>query len=445
MTMTPNPHRHRGFTLAALVLLTALLSGCGAPATDTVTVHRGTLVESFIEDGETHLEFPHLVTAPVAGRIKALALKPGDHLNAGDILFRYDEQPLKSALDEARGSVEEFRSRLSVSRYDKLEDTLRETAGREVDAMREVVRASEAQREAQAMRRERADKELHRQRELHAAGGVSQATLDDATLDAETARMELSERDFTLAATRALLAAFELGPRLIDEWVGRKRLNESVLTSQFVQAEARLIKAEYEMEFTEVRAEGDRIVLERYENGEQTVSPGQPILLLGRLDDIDVRVDTLTEDALRLRIGGPAIIRFFPDGEPVTGVVERIDPAGFTKLSSLGVEQQRVAVIVRPTGNLPDNTGTGFQASVRFETARSEEALIVPRFSVLQDAGGEHFVYVVEGSRIKRQAVETGLRNDHEMEIPSGLEEGDRLISVPDATMLDGMRVKALE
>ena len=147
--------------------------------------------------------------------------------------------------------------------------------------------------------------------------------------------------------------------------------------------------------------------------------------------------EVLTQDALRLTIDTEVHLTATGLGESLDGRVKRVEPAGFTKLSSLGVEQQRVQVIVTPARR-PPSLGVGYRLQARFFTGRKPDALIVPRFSVLQGVNGEHYVFKVVDDELVRQAVKVGLRNDLDFEILDGLSPEERIVATPDTEMREG-------
>jgi len=121
--------------------------------------------------------------------------------------------------------------------------------------------------------------------------------------------------------------------------------------------------------------------------------------------------------------------------------VRRVEPAGFTKLSALGIEQQRVNVLVA-LKEPPPALGVGYRLQARFITARHESALIVPRASVLQAPDHSYYVFAVKGGRLEQRAIELGLQNDLEIEITGGLSEGERVVRAPDTSLQPGARVQ---
>jgi HlyD family secretion protein len=251
----------------------------------------------------------------------------------------------------------------------------------------------------------------------------------------------LREQEMLRAAFHTLFTAIKLGPEYIDEWLGRKRIEREVVEQQLTQARARHARAQYDLRLIDILSPIEGVVLERFEQGGGPLPAGQPLLRLGNLRELEVVADVLTQDALRLAVGAEVLLTAAGLGESLDGRVERVEPAGFTKLSSLGVEQQRVKVIVAP-GTRPSGLGVGYRLQARFFTGVKPDALIVPRFSVLQDEKGEHYVFKVVDGKLVRQAVEVGLRNDLDFEILDGLSPDERIVAAPDTEMRAGDSLK---
>jgi HlyD family secretion protein len=430
--------------LSILVLVT-LLCGCGeAPRVEVVTPKRGVIQESFSEPARTRLARTWPVAMPVTGRIARIELEPGDHVTSGKVLVGFDRVPFETAVAEAKAAVEDLEAQLRLNAYDALEKTALIEAIALVAATTETLRAADAQVEAEQARSERNSRELERIQELAAVQTVSQTALDDAKLAAETSLIELKRQEFIRAALNAMAVAARLGPEYIEKWLGRKGLQRESIVHLLAQSRERLARAQHDLDLATIKSPINGVVLERYEQGDSTLSAGQPLLLLGNMDELEVIADVLTQDALRLSTGTAVKLQPAARMDAFDGKVKRIDPAGFTKLSSLGVEQQRVNVIVDLV-DPPPGLGVGYRVQAQFLTARRTDALIVPRFSVLQAPDQSFYVFKVAGGRLARQPVDLGLRNDLELEVVEGLTEQDRIVSTPDTTMKDGAKVKTEE
>jgi len=425
-----------------LAALTILLAGCGRGAKVGVTKPRiGEIQESFTEPARTRLANKYPITMPVSGRIARIDLEPGDEVKAGTTLVEFDRLPLERAVAEGRAAVAELLARIAVQDDEKVEEIALTGAKSDAEAAAEALKVAIAQIAAGKARLERAQKELARMEKLAKTQTVSQSALDDARLNAETFQSEVRQYESLRDQAKAKLAAAGLGPSSIERQLERKRLGREVLVHQLEQARARLARAEHDLRLADIRSPIDGVVLEKYQEGDSALIAGQPLLLLGNMAELEVIADVLTQDALSLQPGSPVVLEAAAGREPIPGKVDRIEPAGFTKLSSLGVEQQRVNVIVSFAGS-HENLGVGYRLQARFITGSKSDALIVPRFSVMQAPDRSFYVFKVVGGKLVRQPVTIGLRGDLDMEVANGLAETDVIVAVPDTKMKEGMKVK---
>ena len=198
----------------------------------------------------------------------------------------------------------------------------------------------------------------------------------------------------------------------------------------------------------------DGIVLERAVTVEQFISAGTLLLKIGRLADLEIETDILSQDVVHVRPGdrveiyGPAVGRAV--GHGVRGTVARVFPAGFTKVSSLGVEQQRVKVIVTFEPDeleklLADrHLGVDYRVRTRIFAAHQSDALIVPRSALFRGPDNGWQVFVVRNGRAILQTIEVGLNNDEAAAITSGLSDGEPVILAPEHSLISGTRVQPI-
>jgi len=422
-----------------------VLPGCGGgTSVDVTKPRRGEIRESFTEPARTRLAHTYRIAMPVDGRVKRIHLEPGDVVKKGQPLVQFDLLPFQKEVAEAKARVSELEAQLKLNEYREIEDTVLVEAKASIDAAEQALRAADAQVEAEKARSDRAQKELRRGKALLDRKAITDSEFEDIQLRADTALIELRRQEFYKAALNALFTAVKLGPKYVEKYLGRKRLSRAVLEFQLAQARSRLERAEHNLKLVEVRSPIDGVVLQRFEQGDRALPAGHELLLLGNLDELEVVAEVLTEDALRLRIGSEVRMQPAARRAAIWGKVKRIEPAGFTKLSSLGVEQQRVNVIV----SLPpqhEGLGVGYRVQAQFFTGAKSNALIVPRYGVLQAPDRSFYVLKVVDGKMRKQAVTIGLRSDLELEITSGLSENDLIVARPDTTMKEGAKVKASE
>ncbi len=426
--------------LGAAVLATCV--GCEQGVeVELAQPRRGEIQESFGEPARTRLAKTYPITMPVDGRIARIDQEPGDTVTKGATLVEIDLVPFQQAVAEAEAAVDELEAEVAVKKDNRLEEIAAEDANAAVQAAKEALSASDEEVAAQKARQQRAAKDLTRKQELFDRKVIAEDQLDDAKLDAETSLIELRKQQFYRAALKAMVVAVNLYPRAVTQWIAKKGLEGGVLDHKLAQTKARLVLARHQLGLARVVSPIDGIVLERHEQGNRPLGAGQPLLLLGDLGDLEVEADVLTQDALRLAKGSPVTLAPASGIAAIAGKVMRIEPAGFTKLSSLGVEQQRVKVLVELVGE-PGGLKVGYRLQARFLTGSKADALIVPRFSVLQAPDRAFYVFKVADGKLVRQQVAVGLRSDLELEIAEGLTPTDRIVARPDATMKDGMKVK---
>jgi len=427
---------------AALVATVIFAAGCGrAPKVEVIRPRRGAIRESFTEPARTRLAKTWRVALPVAGRIGRIDLDPGDAVKRGQVLAEYDLLPLREAVAEAEAAVAELDAEIAVKDDDRLEQTVRVETLATIEAANEALKAADAQVAAERTRADHARRNLERLRKLPLGAGITEGELDAAQVAADTALIEAKKQVFYRAALKAMITAVNLGPGFVDKYLLRKRLERKTLLHRRRQAEARLARARHELSLAVVRSPINGVVLERYEQGDRVLPAGTPLLLLGDLSMLEVVADVLTQDALRLRPGAEVSLEPASGRPPIAGRVKRIEPAGFTKLSSLGVEQQRVRVLVSIEGDR-GGLGVGYRVQARFFTGANPDAIIVPRFSVLQGPDRSFYVFKVVDGALVKQPVKVGLRGDLELEIVEGLSPEDLIVAKPDATLEPGMRVR---
>lgn len=381
--------------IVAVVAVGAALAFAFRPAairTATATVLRGPLTLSFEEEGKTELRHRFLIAAPAAGTLHRIALEQGDPVHAGDAVAELE--PTRAAL---------------------LDPAARANTVAQVAAAGADLEAAASRLAASAAADDLAQKERSRVERLHATGVASASELDTARSNAERAR-----------ATRA---AAEADRRASEQ----RRASLQALLNEQGRAGGMTVP---------LYSPIDGVVLHRYQESAVPVLAGQPLLEVGDPRDLDIEVDTLSQDAVKLRPGMAAhVIRWGGEGA-LDARVSRIEPGGFTKISALGVEEQRTRVrldIVSPFEQWRQ-LGDGFRVEIEFLLVQANDLLQVPSSALLRE-NGRYEVYRVSDGRARRTPVEIGLRGAAATEIRSGVQAGDIVIAHPDDRIADGVRV----
>jgi HlyD family secretion protein len=266
------------------------------------------------------------------------------------------------------------------------------------------------------------------------------------------ASVQYQQDVLVLRAAEAMGAATALLPTAVRQYIQRKVLAHDVLAQQLAEAEVQMREAEKDARLGEMTSPVDGIVLERAVTNERPVTTGTVLLRIGRWEDLEIEADVLSQDVVRVKPGQTVDVHGAAVGEkPATAQVTRIFPAGFTKVSSLGVEQQRVKVIMKfepdDWKRLRDehDLGVDYRVRVRIFTAESSSGLVVPRSALFRGANNDWRVFTVQGGKAHLQAVKVGLANDEWVEITGGLAENDLVILAPETNLSEGQRVRVLD
>jgi HlyD family secretion protein len=380
--------------IAAAVVLAIAYGFMPSPVPSEITgALRGPLMVTVEEEGRTRVVDRFVVSAPVAGYMRRIALDAGDPVKKGETVAELE--PLWSATLDPR-SLAAAQAAVSVA-----ESALK--------AAEENLRASVADAEFARSRFERTEK-------LYQGGFVPQDALDQASSDAKR-----TEANRLSAAAAVKTAGHELEKARAAVGYSGAGGRGRVVT---------------------VRTPVAGRVLKVLKESAGVVSSGEPLLEVGDPEKIEVKVEVLSADAVKLRPGTPVLFERWGGEGPLAGVVMVVEPSGFTKISSLGVEEQRVNVIAGITSPLEKRhgVGDGFRVDARFVLWEGKEVLQVPASALFRKTGG-WAVFVVRNGHAHEQTVTVGHSNGLYSEVLSGLSEGDKVVAHPDESIRDGTRV----
>ena len=383
-----------GLVIGVIVAAGVWAFSPGAVPADFATVERGTLQVTVDEEGRTRVRDRYVISAPLPGRMRRIELEPGDRVVAGrTVLAQF--QPTDPALLDVRTRAElEARARAAES----------------------ALGGARADRE-----RIRADLKLAQSDLKRARGLVEEKVIAPRELEASEQQVE--------SLTRALQSA-DFAVRTSEHQLELARA--SLMQSRSAAGGATI----------PLRSPVDGVILRRLQESEAVVPTGQPLLEVGNLADLEIVADLLSSEAVRVRPGQAVRIEQWGGDTALPGRVRLIEPSGFTKISALGVEEQRVNVIV-DFDDPPDRRpplGDGYRVEVRIIVSSRENVLKVPTSSLFRHES-DWAVYVVENDRAVRRLVQVGERNGLEAEITGGLAGGERIIVYPSDAVEDGVRV----
>ena len=389
----------RSFALAGACLIVAAIVWAFLPkpvAVDLGEVIRSSMQVTVDEDGITRVRERYVVSSPLSGRLRRIELEAGDPVRAGKTLLAVIE-PGDPQLLDARTRNE------ALARVKAAEAAVRRTTA-------EVERALAAH--------ELAESEWERTRRLFDTGVISRQEFEQAQAAERTAREDLKVAEYALQ-----IARFE------EE-----------------QARATLLQFTGDpggnSEPHEIKAPVDGRVLRLFEESESIVGAGSPLLELGDPADLEIVVDVLSADGVKIEPGARMILEHWGGAEPLEARVRLVEPSAFLKISALGVEEQRVNVIgdlVDPPGRRP-SLGDAFRVEARIVVWEGEDVLKVPTSALFREQD-QWAVFVEDNGSARLQIIEVGHQNGMESEVVSGLAEGQRVILHPGDAIEDGIQI----
>ncbi|WP_176695985.1 efflux RND transporter periplasmic adaptor subunit [Phenylobacterium immobile] len=362
---------------------------------DVGEVSRGPLTVAVRDEARTRAREVYVVSAPVSGRLLRIGDRAGERVQAGAVIATIQPAP-PTFVDE--------RSRQEV-----------EAGVRSAEAALALARAELEGAEA---RLAHAQLEGARIETLAAASVASQSALDRARLDVRTAGAATANARAGVALQEAALEA------------ARARLIEPRAASVTARA-------------VTIRAPVEGRVLRVLQQSESVIAQGAPIMEIGDPGHLEVVAELLSGDAARIPAGAAARIEAWGEGPALRGRVRRVEPYGFLKVSALGVEEQRVNVIIDPIDPPAawSTVGHGYRVEVAVTVWQADTVVRTP-VAALFRSQGRWAVFKVEGGRARLRFVEIGQNNGDQAEVRSGLNPGDQVVLHPNQSLADGARVR---
>jgi HlyD family secretion protein len=366
---------------------------------DLTTIGPGPLTVTIDHEGQTRVRERFVVSAPLPGRVQRIELRPGDRVIANETVVA-TFVPMPASLLDPRSRAE---------------------AHARVKGAEAALERAQAERDQASAQREHADAEQERARGLFAAGLTTLQTRQTAETEALVRQRVL---DGAESAVRAAADDVEVArAALIEPGRGGADAGGSraVLT---------------------LRSPIDGVVLRRLRESEAVVPQGEALLEVADLSALEIIADYLSTDAVRIRAGMLAFVEQWGGGAPLRAKVDRVEPAGFLKVSALGVEEQRVWVVLA----LEDpraawqTLGDGYRVEARVVVWEQPDSILAPTSSLFRRGDG-WAVFVVDGGVAHVRSVVVGERNGASAEVTSGLVPGERVIVYPPDGIDEGVRI----
>jgi HlyD family secretion protein len=368
---------------------------------DLIELVPGDLTVTIDEEGETRVRDIFVLSAPVAGRALRIEAEAGDSVIANETVIA-EIEPVDPTFLDLRSA------------------TQAEAAVRAAESAKILAQAEVDQAQAEL---DFARAELDRARELILDNTISQRSLDDAERAYKTGKAIYAT---TLAALQ--VSSFEL---------------ERVRAQLLSPSEAR--QRHGECDCVPITSPVDGQILRILHESAGVVSAGEKLLEIGDPRDLEIVVDLLSSDAVKVVPGQQVIIEHWGGDQPLAGRVRRVEPFGFTKVSALGIEEQRVNVIIDLVGAREQwaRLGHGYQAELRIVLWQGDDVIKLPLTALFRDGDNDWAVFVEEQGRARRRSVEVGRRNGLEAEIRDGLSVGQRVVAHPGDRVIDGVALRA--
>ena len=366
---------------------------------DLGAVTRGAMRLTVDEEARTQVRDPYVVSTPIAGHLLRVDLQPGDRVEQGKTIV----------------------ARMLPTNPAALDIRTHEQARAAIDSAKAALRVAEADLNKALADRDLAQTDLGRAQKLYAQENISHAALDrsesamrTAQAVVDTARAAISMRVADLNNAEANLISFD-------------NIGQARSASEAIDLPSPITG----------------VVLRVLQESETILPAGTPVLEIGDTGaDLEIVVELLSSDAVRVAVGDPVEIDNWGGEDVLNGVVERIDPFGFTKFSALGVEEQRVNAVIRFTDPIKQRAGLGhgFRVETRIIVWQNDDTLIAPSSALFRHNGG-WAVFVARDEKAVLTPVETGRNNGFEVQILNGVEAGDAVVLYPSATLVDGARI----
>lgn len=361
-------------------------------------VARGPLTVHVVEEGKTRIRNRYIVSSPIAGQMRRVPLKAGDEVVAGKTVITTIEPVLASLLDP--------RTRLQAEARIKTTEAARAQAAQNLDMARTAEKFAVSN--------------WDRTQKLKASGSISETDRDNAQRDFEMRQREVRASEFALK-----VAEFEL--------------EQSKAALLQLNAPASDKPAEWP-----VYAPVNGRVLKVMQESAMVVTPGTAILEVGDPADIEIEAEILSRDAVTIPKGAKVQIEQWGDDAPLEGAVRLVEPAAFTKVSALGVEEQRVIVLSDLVNPPPKAKALGdrYRVEVRVAVWHKDDVLLVPSGALFRE-GSDWKTFVFDSGKAKKVTVEAGRSDGRMTEVVKGIDLGTQVLLHPPDTVKDGVPVKA--
>jgi HlyD family secretion protein len=411
-------------------------------AVDMARVERGELKVTVNAEGKTRVRDRYTISADVAGRLERVQFKEGDPVKAGSIVARIDPISVNTAIQQAQAQLAGWQAeRPGVATKRPKVATLAQAQIRIRAARANQLQTEAKVAEAQAAL-EQAQRDRQRAQDLATNGVIARKDRETAELN-EISKAKALES--ATLATKTAMAEVEVAQAAVTILQQEQRDPDYLLKlydARIASTSAELAKLKDDAQQTVVRSPVSGRVLKIRQQSTQYVAAGTPLIEIADPGKLELAIDVLSSDALKIKPGDPISIDLGTASPPLRAKVRLIEPSAFTKVSALGVEEQRVNAI----GDFvdPHRLGDAYRVDVQIAIWQGQDVLQVPLsalFRCNRTNRTNWCTFVVKNGKVDRQQVSIGQRSDLSAEIRQGVKQGDVVILHPTEQIRSGDRV----
>ena len=426
--------------IVVVVLLVALSMRPRPLAVEFAEVSEMTVREYVTEDAKTRLGDEYVIDMPISGTVDRIELEVGDYVENGETIAQIDTFVLEQGILGVEALIDQAQAQIDGVDATKPKSEDLDSAVTRVQERKDAILITERGRRISEIDYEKAEKDYIRVKTLFKDGAISQATYDEIERIFNGASQALERAKLSETSARKTLRIAELASsRVVDSVDDNEYLRKSY-QAETEKLNARLAELKRDLEKTEIVAPVSGPLLDKYVEDRRVLVAGTPLLKLGDLSSIEIEADILSEEVGQIREGNQVDITGKAlSGKAIQGIVKKIYPAGFKKISALGIEQQRVKIIIS-FDNANPVLRPGTRVDVRIITEEHENVLAIPERSTFRRENKWN-VFAVRDNKAVLTPVTIGLKNDDWIEILDGLKRGELVVAEPTNDLTDGKSI----
>lgn len=422
---------------------------------ETSPITRGVLQVTVNAEGKTRIRDRYTISAPVNGHLARITLTEGDPVQSHQIVAQIDPLPLNASVQQSLAQLAEWRAQREGVATQRPKQASLEQAQSRIRAAIDAQRQAQAKVDQAQAALTQAQRDRQRAQQLEASGAISRRDRESAELNEVTRAKELEAARLAATAAASEVDVAQAALSVLQSERSDPDYLLKVYDARIASVEAELAKQKQDAARTEIRSPVAGKVLRIQQKSAQFVAEGTPLLEVGDLAKQELVIDVLSSDATKIKPGNPILIDQTNNREPLKATVRLVEPSAFTKVSALGVEEQRVNVI----GNFDEGSkslGDAYRVDTRIVVWQGNNVLKVPLSALFRcdsstvqtsqhvQTSQQWCVFTTESNRANRRVVELGQRSDREAEVLQGLTTHDTVILHPTEQINSGTLIAPL-